>query len=460
VPRLDRVGVLVWIRPYEEFGFNRLSRYKAVKVSENRQSFSVRILVEPSDYVLRNVGDMAMLRTAVLRLVQKWPGALIQVLSDTPDDLAAFCPEVTPLVSTGRQQWLRMIRGSERFPRVMRHLTPELIEFLWCRKLGRQNRAGLADLRGFINAVATADLIIVTGMGGITDAFPEYAANLLEVLALAVRSRRYVAMVGQGFGPLHNPKLVARARVVLPQIDFIGIREDRASLPLLLALGIASDRVMTTGDDAIEMAYRLRRNPLGEGLGVNVRIADYSGVDRTLLEALRSVLRDATQTRRVPMVPLPISRVPGESDIEAIQYLMDVRDDSLRDGSPLETLDAVVRQVQKCRVVITGSYHAGVFALANGIPTIGLAKSTYYIDKFMGLSALFSPGCETVLLEKRDFAQHLKDAIARFWNAAERFKPLLLANAARQIELGREAYDRIGAVVGSRIMRKAGSSID
>ena len=158
------------------------------------------------------------------------------------------------------------------------------------------------------------------------------------------------------------------------------------------------------------------------------------------------------------MVPLPISRVPGESDIEGIQYLMDVRDDSLPDGSPLEALDAVVHQVQKCRLVTTGSYHAGVFALANGIPTIGLAKSTYCIDKFMGLSALFSPGCETVLLEKRDFAQHLKDAIARLWNAAERFKPLLLANAARQIELGRAAYDRIGAVVGSRTMRKAGSS--
>jgi polysaccharide pyruvyl transferase WcaK-like protein len=262
-------------------------------------------------------------------------------------------------------------------------------------------------------------------------------------------------MVGQGFGPLHTPKLVARARVVLPQIDFIGIREDRASLPLLLSLGVASDRVMTTGDDAIEMVYRLRRDSLGEGLGVNLRISDYSGVDKSLLEPLRQVLRDVTQAHRVPMVPLPISRVPGEADIEALQYLMDVNDDRLRDGSPLEALDAVVRQVQKCRLVITASYHAGVFALANGIPTIGLAKSNYYIDKFMGLSALFGPGCETLLLEEQDFAEHLKDAIARLWNAAERFKPLLLANAARQIELGHEAYDRINAAVSTRIMRKA-----
>jgi Polysaccharide pyruvyl transferase len=227
-----------------------------------------------------------------------------------------------------------MVRVPERFPRVVRHHAPELIEFFWRRKLGWQNRAGLADLGEFTNAVTNADLVIVTGMGGITDAFPEYAANLLETLALAVRCRRYVAMVGRGFGPLHTPKLVARARVVLPQIDFIGIREDRASLPLLLSLGVASDRVITTGDDAIEMVYRLRRDSLGEGLGISLRIADYSGVDKSLLEPLRRILRDATQAHRIPMVPLPIARVPGEADVEAIKYLMDVKDRSLCDQLP------------------------------------------------------------------------------------------------------------------------------
>ena len=429
-------------------------------VSEGRQSRAVRVLVEPSDYVLRNAGDMAMLQTAVSRLVQKWPNALIQILSDEPDALQAFCPEATPLPSAGRQYWLQMVRVPEQFPRIVQHYAPELVKVLWRRKLGWRNRAALAKLSEFTNAVATADLVIVTGMGGITDAFPEYATNVLETLALAARRRRYVAMVGQGFGPLHTPKLVAQARAVLPHVDFISIREDRASLPLLLSLGVASDRVMTTGDDAIEMAYRLRRDSLGDGLGINLRMADYSGVDKSMLEPLSQVLTDATRAHRTPLVPLPISQVPGEEDIETIRYLTDVDDHSFSDGSPLRALDAVIRQVQKCRLVITGSYHAGVFALANGIPTIGLAKSTYYIDKFMGLSTLFAPGCETVLLENRDFAQHLKDAIARLWNAAERLKPMLLANAARQIELGHKAYNRIGDAVSSRIMRNTGSSMD
>jgi colanic acid/amylovoran biosynthesis protein len=417
----------------------------------------VRILVEPSEYKLGNAGDMGMLQTAVSRLVQKWPNALIQVLSDEPSGLRALCPEITPMSSAGRNYWLQMSRAPGGFPSIVRHYAPELVEFLWHRKLERADKAGFAKLREFTNAVANADLVIVAGMGGITDAFPEYATNLLETLALAVRCRRYVAMVGQGFGPLHTPKLVARASTVLPQINFIGIREDRASLPLLMSLGVSADRVMTTGDDAIEMAYRLRRNSLGEGLGVNVRIADYSGVDKSLLEPLRQVLRDAAQARRAPIIPVPISRVPGEADIKAIAQLMDFND-NLLDSSTLKTPEAVIRQVQKCRLLITGSYHAGVFALANGIPTIGLAKSRYYIDKFVGLSALFGPGCETVLLENQDFARNLKDSIERLWNAAERIRPLLLANAARQIELSREAYDRISAAVNSRVKPNLGAN--
>ena len=64
---------------------------------------NVRILVEPSDYVLRNAGDMAMLHVAVTRLSSLWPAASIQVLSDTPDLLPGT--RQTP----GR--WLRRAAG-------------------------------------------------------------------------------------------------------------------------------------------------------------------------------------------------------------------------------------------------------------------------------------------------------------------------------------------------------------
>src|SRR3954454_6147730 len=44
----------------------------------------MRILVEPSDYAFRNLGDTTLLRAAVSRLAGLWPTAAIQVMTDVP----------------------------------------------------------------------------------------------------------------------------------------------------------------------------------------------------------------------------------------------------------------------------------------------------------------------------------------------------------------------------------------
>jgi colanic acid/amylovoran biosynthesis protein len=179
-------------------------------------------------------------------------------------------------------------------------------------------------------------------MGGVTDAFPEYAADLLETLRLAVRRRKYIAMVGQGFGPLRTPQLVSRARSILPRVNFIGLREERASRPLLRSLGVASERMMTTGDDAIELAYQLRGGSLGEYLGVNLRASNYSGVDQSLFEPLRQVLQNASKLHQAPLLPIPISRLLGEADIETIRRLMFGTGDNSQDDSQLDSPEAII----------------------------------------------------------------------------------------------------------------------
>jgi len=59
----------------------------------------MRILVEPSDYVLLNA---AMLEVALTRLSVLQPQALIEVLTDTPDRFPQFGPNVRPFGATGR----------------------------------------------------------------------------------------------------------------------------------------------------------------------------------------------------------------------------------------------------------------------------------------------------------------------------------------------------------------------
>ena len=109
-------------------------------------------------------------------------------------------------------------------------------------------------VRAHVALLARADLVIATGMGGITDVFPRYASELLETMAAAQRAGAATALMGQGLGPIGDPRLLKDAAKVLRNVDLIGLREDRAGHPLLQQLGVSSGRTLTTGDDAIELA--------------------------------------------------------------------------------------------------------------------------------------------------------------------------------------------------------------
>jgi colanic acid/amylovoran biosynthesis protein len=417
----------------------------------------LQILVEPSDYVLRNVGDMAMLQTAMARLTELWPGARIRVLTDDPEGLQRFCPDIEPLPTLGRSWWIedgflpdRLAgRLPAKFPDWVRTHAPEWVENLWRYKL-RRSSGDLQALVQYARAVREADVLVVTGMGGITDAFPNYAKNLLETIGLAVRRRKVVALMGQGIGPLQMPALVSRARAVLPRVDLVALREKRFSSPFLLSLGVLPDRIMITGDDAIAMAYRHCTPTLGTALGVNLRASDYAAVDERLVSQLRGFIQQVTTSLGISLVPVPISNAPGEKDSDTIQQLAPNTKRLDIDASDPTAPALVMQQIQRCRVVITGSYHAAVFALAVGIPAVCIAKSPYYVHKFVGLADMFGPGCEVVLVDEGNLQAQLGSALRNCWTIADSLKPLLLERASQQISLGRNAYARLQEIVERR----------
>jgi colanic acid/amylovoran biosynthesis protein len=411
----------------------------------------VHIVVEPSDYVMRNVGDMAMLQAAIARMADRWPDGRIDVFTDDPEGLVRLAPGATPASSRGRAVWLenerlralgrigRRLWGAQDWLRVARPGMWYRVKRLMLRLRG--DATSLAELERFHAMIARADLVIVTGMGGVTDAFPEFAVGLLHTLALAIHEKRYTGMIGQGLGPLQAPRLRALAGAVLPRVDLIAVREDRASLPLLLSLGVSRDRVVLTGDDSLEMAYRIRTDRLGEDIGVNLRISDYSGIGTSVVPALQTALRSLAQRSGAELVPVPISRVPGEADLDSIRLLIGDVDASAGESS--DTPEAAMRLAHRCRVVVTGSYHSAVFALANGVPAVGLVGSRYYEDKFRGLSTLFGDGCQTVMIDKPDLAGRLERTVAQQLARADELRPSILKEVERQIGLGRAAFARL-----------------
>jgi polysaccharide pyruvyl transferase WcaK-like protein len=429
---------------------------------------SVNIVVEPSDYLMRNIGDMAMLQAAVARMVDRWPDARIDVFTDDPEGLVRLAPGATPASSRGRNIWLRD-EGRETLVRIGRRLPIPPQERLRVARPGvwfkvkqfmlrlREDSASLAELERFHSMVTRADLVIVTGMGGVTDAFPEFATGLLDTLALARHAGRYTAMIGQGFGPLQEPRLRALASAVLPRVDLIAVREERASVPLLLSLGVSRERIVVTGDDTLEPAYRIRPDHLGNDIGVNLRIADYSGVDRSIVPALRAALGNVARRNGAELVPVPISRVPGEADLDSIRLLIGDVDASTIEGS--DRPEDAMRLVHGCRVVVTGSYHSAVFALASGIPAVGLAGSPYYEDKFKGLSDLFGDGCETLMTDEPDLARRLEVTTERLFARADELRPAILKETERQIGVGRAAFARLADTVEARAGSRAPTSI-
>jgi colanic acid/amylovoran biosynthesis protein len=118
-------------------------------------------------------------------------------------------------------------------------------------------------------------------------------------------------------------------------------------------------------------------------------------------------------------------------------------DDLSDGGATLDTPLDVIKQVGRCRVVVTGAYHAAVFALAQGISVVCLAKSKYYVAKFMGLQDQFGQGCETIVLDQPAALEKLAGVLDRTWQSAELVRQPLQEAALRQIQLSWGAYEQV-----------------
>lgn len=423
----------------------------------------MKILVENGCYELRNMGDVAMLQVAVERLRNLWPDALIQVITSAPELLTKYCPQAHPIGAEGRHIWLqdRNILGD------FYQLMPEKMAGYFLRS-GRWVRYHWpyfahrliklkADLRGvsieqmsdFLEALFGADLVVVSGGGDINDSFADYAETVLGLLQMSTRHSIPTVMLGQGIGPIENSQLRARAKEILCCVDLIAVREKRSTLSVLESLGVEKERIVITGDDAIEMAYKRHRARLGKGLGVNFRVAAYSQTTAEDMKTVRSALRDCSVRHEAELVPVPISFYEHESDVKSIQQILNNYEDTSDENWGIDDPVKVMEQVSRCRVVVTGSYHSAVFALSQGIPAVCLVKTAYYRDKFLGLADQFGRGCEVLFLDDKDMGAKLVTAIENAWIWAEQLRGHLLAAAERQIALGKMAYNRVYELVES-----------
>ena len=435
----------------------------------------MRILFDQGVYDLRNKGNVALLQTAVERISAQWTYAEIRVMTSAPHLLRLYCPNAFPVSPDASYDWTqksslpnRLIRS---LPRPVLRWVLELRDGVWHRYpmlgklLTRQRQHAQESLeqptsanampasterKSHLELLEGVDLFVATGAQYMSDACRDDALKVLDRFEYAHRLGIPTAMVGQGLGPFEDADLLARVKQVLPLIDLIFIRDRVTAPPLLESLGVDATHVVFTGDDALEMVWRERTSSRGNAIGVSLRFAHYTEVGEQYLERIRAALLQAAHKHAASLVAIPISHSVHELDDRVIRQLLAGAKTMATHHGEFATPRDLIRMVSACRVVVTGAFHPAVFALAQGIPAIGLAKSKMYVEKFASLADQFGSACQVLALDDPAFQQKLGEAIERAWNVTETERAQMLVAAERQIELGHAAYQRLYALVESR----------
>ena len=409
-----------------------------------------RVWLEHPNQQMSNVGDLAMLMMDVERTRVLYPEAVIQVPSRATEWIRQFCPAAIRITASGLYHlaWRGLL--PERLARIPSFYAVErrlILANTWryLRLVDWRNRVrGQRDPHSALElaALARSRAVIACGGGYLNDAFAGAASRCSKVL-LAAQSRGIpTALMGQGLGPVENETTRELVLAALKRSRFVGLREGRGGPVLTEAAGVPSERMRVTGDGAIDLAARERRDALGDCIGFNVRVASYAQTESSGFGRLAEIVCAEARARQATVVPCPIHFGHTAPDEPIARTLLGDRATVVPDPCPFDPME-VIRRVGRCRVVVTGSYHAAVFALAQGIPAITLVGSRYYDFKFRGLADLFGDAIEVIALDDADAGERLQAALPRFWLAAESLRAPCLEAADRQRDWTREAWTQL-----------------
>jgi polysaccharide pyruvyl transferase WcaK-like protein len=366
----------------------------------------MRVLIEPSSYHLQNAGDNAMLGTCLSRIENRFGNAKFDVATSSPDRLYRIATSAVPAVDYVAQRDSLIRHQPQTTSRLPKRLVNLVDRHLWRRldaawpqpryRLDQQWAEQQPNFERICQTLSQYDLVVATGGGYLTDYHATQALRVLWTLRIAQACGVPTVLFGQGVGPISSGPLACFVAEVLSNATLIGLREGTYGCKQLEKWSIDPRRVEVTGDDAIELALHQSTESPHRGVGLNVRVASYAGVSSSQAASISSVVAEFADKLRVEVEPLLVTTNTGESDYEALGMLPSIE----QSQGESDEIAALAFAARRCRLVVTGSYHAAVFALAQGVPVIGIAGSDYYLQKFEGLVGFYGAGCRLLRLQR------------------------------------------------------------
>jgi polysaccharide pyruvyl transferase WcaK-like protein len=404
----------------------------------------MRILIEHGTSQFDNLGDLAMLQVTLQRLGAMWPEASLRVITRADGPVPVAQRNVSPIRIRYPAAWLnwrRFLRagGGDDRPGV-----GSGIEAVLSQALPAPFQRDLAK------AVDDADLVVHAGSGILADPFLPAALRRLQTFSQAQHKRRPTAFFSQGVGPVKSRLLRRSLRSGLRQAQPVSLRDARSRRVLSSVLGADPISFSVTGDDALALGTTSTPGQPGTGLGVNLRLASYSGVGRSDVELFSQLISELGRMAGSAIsgfVPLKVHA----SDVSGLAEWS--RRTQVGPIAPAHAFSvaALVRAIQGCRLVVTGSYHAAVLALGMGIPAVCVFKSDYYLAKFSGLAELFDSGTCLIRLEPDLDAAAALSPVLDLWNRAGELRPGILARAADWVEASAREYRRLKDLIDAAV---------
>jgi colanic acid/amylovoran biosynthesis protein len=306
-----------------------------------------------------------------------------------------------------------------------------------------------------LDALQGCDLAVCSGGGFVNDSFVLHATGVLAALRSMQRRGVLTAMLGQGYGPLANPPLTELAGTVIPQLNLISLRGPHGQRTVAGLRGGRGEPVVT-GDDALELAGAGRLTA-GPALGVNLRATAYTGLESGSAGQIASAVAAAAAEAGLPMRGLPISWHRGGEDWRTLAGAFGADSAVAGTGRLVRDITSLATAVADCRIVVTSSYHAAVFALARGIPAVGISSTSYYNGKFGGLRALYGPRAMSVLaVSQAGWPDRMRSLVHAAVELDDEARAAVAERSAELASMSRGAYQALFELVESRSGQPAG----
>lgn len=372
------------------------------------------LLVGPGG--VANLGDDAITVRAVDRARAAFgPDTAIDVITDGPPAQAL----------PGRSRWLLPLHMA------VHGLTADQIGALSPVLEGAPERAGADRARWRPFDPAAYDAAVFVGCG-LSSHWAEGTIVPRALLAAALRTAGVpVAFSGQGYAIDDDDRDLMAA--LLGGAVAVGTRDGASAAFASRLPGVDPDVVTITGDDALGLAPAADAStfpvPDRPTLAVTIRRADYVGAPEDDPVRRWALAADALAAARGwDVLGVALNSQPPEPEIATLATLratvpLQARWRLVACGSDPARL---VAAVSGAVAVAAQSYHAALFGLGAGVPSVLGAASPYYVAKATGLAHLAGLP-EALAVTDADALPEALDAIT----AALAVRPAPLADASR-----------------------------